>query len=272
MHLPRLVSENRKASDVGAIQPHRPREVDMNRLIGMVCALALNILSAGTSLYSADCSREINRIHAAQEVFHELMETPDHAIPQELLESAKCIAIIPGQKKAGFVVAAEYGKGLAVCRTEHGWSGPVFLTIAGGAFGPQIGETSTDVVMVFRNREGFQKLLNDKFKIGADATAAAGPVGRHVGAATDVEMHAQILTYFRSRGIFAGVSLEGAVVTPDHKADEVLYGRSVDREAILNAKVPVPPAARELVAEIRRYTEGEKAEANRRGLPGGIKY
>jgi SH3 domain-containing YSC84-like protein 1 len=196
-------------------------------------------------------------------VFQELMETPDRAIPRELLESAKCIAIIPGQKKAGFIVAAEYGKGLAVCRTEYGWSGPVFLTIARGAFGPQIGGTSTDVVMIFRNRDGFQKLLSDKFKIGADA-AATGPVGRHVGAATDVEMHAEILTYSRSRGVFAGVSLEGAVVRPDRKADEALYGRNVDREAILNAKVPVPPAARELVAEIRRYTEGEKAEANSR--------
>ena len=132
------------------------------------------------------------------------------------------------------------------------------------ALGPQIGGTSTDEVMIFRNRDGFRKLLSDKSKIGADATAAAGPVGRHVGAATDVELHAEIHTYSSSRGVFAGVSSEGAVVTPDRKADEAFMAATFDREAILNAKVPVPPAARELVAEIRRYTEGEKAEANRR--------
>ena len=231
----------------------------MKKAIGMMSAVALGMLTASVNLRADARSGDLRRIQNAREVFHELLETPDHAIPRELLESAKCIAIIPGEKKAGFIVAAEFGKGLAMCRTEHGWSGPVFLTVAGGGFGPQIGGASTDVVMVFRNREGFQKLLSDKFKIGADATAAAGPVGRNAAAATDVEMHAEILTYSRSRGIFAGVSLEGAVVTPDRKADEALYGSDVDREAILSGKVQVPEAARDLVAEIRRYTEGQKS-------------
>jgi SH3 domain-containing YSC84-like protein 1 len=134
-----------------------------------------------------------------------------------------------------------------------------FLTIAGGAFGALIGGASTDVVMVFRNREGFQKLLSDKFKIGTDATAAAGPVGRNAAAATDLEMHAEILTYSRSRGVFAGVSLEGAVVTPDRKADEALYGSNADREAVVNGKVAVPESARELVAEVRQHTEGHRS-------------
>jgi lipid-binding SYLF domain-containing protein len=227
--------------------------------LGMMSAAALGILTATASLRADEHSQDLKRIQNAQEVFHELMQTPDHAIPRELLKSAKCIAIIPGQKKAGFIVAAEYGKGLAMCGAEHDWTGPVFLTVAGGGFGPLIGGSSTDVVMVFRNREGFQKLLNDKFKVGADATAAAGPVGRNAAAATDLEMHAEILTYSRSRGVFAGVSLEGAVVAPDRKADEALYGSGVDREAILSGKVQVPEPARDLVAEIRRYTEAQKS-------------
>jgi lipid-binding SYLF domain-containing protein len=227
--------------------------------IGMMSAVALGMLTASSYLRADDRSQDLKRIHDAQEVFHELMETPDRAIPHELLESAKCIAIIPGQKKVGFIVAAEYGKGLAMCRSKHDWSGPVFLTITGGGFGLLIGGASTDLVMVFRNREGFQKLLSDKFKIGADATAAAGPVGRSVAAATDLEMHAEIVTYSRSRGVFAGVSLEGAVVTPDRKADEALYGSGVDRETVINGKVAVPESARDLVAEIRRYTEGQKS-------------
>jgi lipid-binding SYLF domain-containing protein len=231
----------------------------MKKGIGMISVVVLGMLSASPNTRADENSRELRRIHNAQEVFHELMQTPDQSIPRELLESAKCIAIVPGEKKAAFIVAAEYGKGLAMCRTEHGWSSPVFLTVAGGGFGPQIGGASTDVVMVFRNREGFQKLLSDKFKIGADATAAAGPVGRHVAAATDLEMHAEILTYSRSRGVFAGVSLEGAVVTPDRKDDEDLYGIGVGREVILSGKVPVPEAARDLVAEVRRFTEGQKS-------------
>jgi lipid-binding SYLF domain-containing protein len=200
-----------------------------------------------------------------------LIETPDRAILRELLESAKCIAIIPGQKKVGFIVAAEYGKGLAMCRTEYGWSGPVFLTIAGGGFGALIGGVSTDVVVVFRNREGFPKLLSDKFKIGADATAAAGPVGRSAAAATDLEMHAEILAYSRSRGVFAGVSLEGAVVAPDRKADEALYESGVSRETVVNGKVPVSEPARELVAEIRRYTEGHFLRHLLPGLPQSVR-
>ena len=204
-------------------------------------------------------SAVLNRIGNSQEVFHELMQTPDKAIPRELLESAKCIAIIPGEKKAAFIAGGSYGRGVAMCRTEKGWSGPIFLTIAEGSFGLQIGGTSTDLVLVFRNRDGFQRLLSDKFKIGADARAAAGPVGRTAAAATDIEMHAEILTYSRSRGIFAGVSLEGSVVAPDHKADELLYGSKVDREAVLQGKVPVPDPAQSLVAEIARYTKPMKA-------------
>jgi hypothetical protein len=193
-------------------------------------------------------------------VFQELMETPDRAFRASCSNQQSASLLVRDRRRrvsSSLLNMVRAWQCVAQCT---GWSGPVFLTIAGGAFGPQIGGTSTDVVMIFRNRDGFQKLLSDKFKIGADA-AVTDPVGRHVGAATDVEMHVEILTYSRSRGVFAGVSLEGAVVNPDRKADEAPYGRNVDREAILNAKVPLPPAARELVAEIRRYTEGEKARS-----------
>lgn len=214
----------------------------------------------GATLVSRAESRDavIKRMEAARLVFHELMQAPDKAIPRELLESAKCIAIIPGEKKAAFIAGGNFGRGLAMCRTTNGWSGPVFVTIAGGSFGLQIGGTSTDLVLVFRNREGFQRLLKDKFTIGVDASAAGGPVGRTAVAATDIEMHAEILTYSRSRGIFAGVSLDGSAVAPDRSADEALYGKNVDREQILYRKVPVPESAEPLVAEISRYTKPER--------------
>jgi lipid-binding SYLF domain-containing protein len=217
------------------------------------------VLGASLDLHSETRSSVLERIRNSQEVFHELMQAPDKAIPRELLESAKCAAIVPGEKKAAFIAGGSYGRGVAMCRNENGWSGPVFLTIAGGSFGFQIGGTSTDIVLVFRNRDGFQRLLSDKFKIGGDATAAVGPVGRTAAAATDLEMHAEILTYSRSRGIFAGVSLDGSVVAPDHEADEELYGKNVDPESVLYGKVPVPDPAQPLVAEIARYTKPSKA-------------
>ncbi|MGB7282086.1 MAG: lipid-binding SYLF domain-containing protein [Candidatus Acidiferrum sp.] len=226
----------------------------MKKLIGMVFAAILVAATLSARGYADDRSDDLQRIHNSRVVFHELMKTPDKSIPEELLDSAKCIAIIPGELKAAFIVGAKYGKGLATCRTRRGWSAPVFLTVGGGSFGLQIGGSSTDLVLVFRNREGFQHLLSDKFKIGADATAAAGPVGRHTAAATDLEMHAEILTYSRSRGVFAGVSLDGTVVAPDNSADRALYGRGVDREAVLHGRITVPVAARGLVDEIQRYT------------------
>jgi len=156
----------------------------MKKLIKMALASLLGVLGVTLDARGDARSGDLKRIRNSQEVFHELMQTPDHAIPHELLESAKCIAIIPGEKKAAYIVGGHYGRGVALCRTTNGWSGPVFLKIIGGSFGLQIGGSSTDVVMVFRNREGLQKLLSDKFKIGADATAAAGPVGRDASAAT----------------------------------------------------------------------------------------
>jgi SH3 domain-containing YSC84-like protein 1 len=201
----------------------------------------------------SDREDDISRVRHSAKVFQEIMSTPDKAIPQELLESAKCVAIVPGEEKAAFFLGERYGKGVAVCRTAHGWSAPLFLAVGGGSFGFQWGASSTDIVMLFMNEHALQSLLSDKFKIGADASVAAGPVGRHVAAGTDVKLKAEILTYSRTRGVFAGVSLDGAVVQADHSGDEAMYGRSVQRRQILDGAVPVPQVARALDSEVKRY-------------------
>jgi lipid-binding SYLF domain-containing protein len=202
----------------------------------------------------ADSSREddVRRIQESAEVFQEIMNTPDKAIPQELLESAKCIAIIPAEKKFAFFVGGNYGKGVVTCRTAHGWSAPLFLAVGGGSFGFQWGGTSTDVILVFFGERGLNKLLGNKFQIGADATAAAGPVGRHAAAGTDITLHAEILTYSRSRGVFAGISLNGAVIQPDDSGNEAMYGHEVNRRDVLSGKVAVPPQANVLVKSIEK--------------------
>jgi lipid-binding SYLF domain-containing protein len=181
------------------------------------------------------------------------MSVPDKSIPTELLEAAKCIAIIPGEKKVAFGVGGNYGKGVATCRTAEGWSAPLFLAIGGGSVGFQIGGSSTDLVALFMNDQALQKLVTDKFTIGADATAAAGPVGRHAAAGTDVKLNAQILTYSRSKGAFAGISLDGAVVQADKSGDQAMYGAEVTRKEILNGRVPVPESAQPLVRSIAKY-------------------
>src|SRR5271163_1234243 len=158
---------------------------------------------------------------------------------------------IPGDKKFAFVFGGNYGRGVATCRTVHGWIAPVFIAIEGGSVGYQIGGSSTDLVMLFMNDQALQHLLSDKFKLGGDASVAAGPVGRNATAATDISLHAEVLSYSRSRGLFAGVSLDGAVVKADTSGDEAFYGANVDRHAILNGTVPVPTEARYLTRELR---------------------
>ena len=198
----------------------------------------------------------------ATRVFREIMATPDKGIPRDLLEKAKCIAIIPGEEKAAFIFGGNYGKGLAVCRTATGWSAPMFIAVGGGSFGFQIGGSFTDVVMLFMNDHALHSLLGDKFKIGADVTVAAGPVGRQASANTDVRLDAEILSYSRSKGLFAGISLDGAVVQADHSGDKAMYGPDVSHEEILSGKVPVPGSARNLVAELGRYP-ANRDNANR---------
>jgi lipid-binding SYLF domain-containing protein len=217
-------------------------------------AIATVISSLGLpALAASDRDDDISRINDSARVFREIMDTPDKGIPRELLESAKCIAIIPGEIKAAFIFGARYGKGLATCRTADGWSAPLFLALGGGSWGLQIGGSSTDVVMIIRSEHGLQSLLRDKFSIGADATAAAGPVGRHAAASTDLKLNAEILTYSRSKGAFAGISLDGDVVHADRTGDQAMYGSKVERKQILDGAVRVPQAAQPLISEIGQY-------------------
>jgi len=196
---------------------------------------------------------DISRIQDATDIFQDIVDTPDSSIPLDIIQSAQCIAIIPSELHFAFFFGGQYGKGLVTCRVGQGWSAPAFVMIGGGSFGLQFGGSSTDLILVFRNRDGLKKLLSDKFKIGGEATAAAGPVGRHVGASTDLELHAEILTYSRSRGVFAGVSLNGSVFKPDQDADRTMYGEGVTRQDILDGKVATPQVAENLLQEIKKY-------------------
>ncbi len=202
---------------------------------------------------ASDRDDDAARSQKAAEVFKSIMDTPDNAIPQDLLERAKCIAIIPGDKKFAFVFGGSYGRGLATCRTERGWSAPLFLALEGGSVGYQIGGSSTDIVMLFMNDHALHSLLSDKFKLGADASVAAGPVGRNASAATDLKLNSEILSYSRAKGVFAGVSLDGAVVQADKSGDTAMYGEGVERHQILDGQKPVPASAKPLIHELHAY-------------------
>jgi SH3 domain-containing YSC84-like protein 1 len=193
------------------------------------------------------------RVEGAAAVLSEMLAAPDRGIPRDLIEKAQCIIIVPGLKKAGFVFGADYGRGFAVCRRASGWSAPAAVTLGGGSFGPQIGVESTDVVMLVMDRKGMEKLVSDKFTVGADASVAAGPVGRTTAADTDASLHAEVLSWSRARGVFAGVSLEGAVIKKDGVADHELYGSDVSTKSILFGEVPSPADARRLTAELEKF-------------------
>jgi len=217
------------------------------------------ILSIPSIVSASDREDDVSRIDRATEVFHEIMSAPDKGIPREVLESAKCIAIIPGEKKFAFIFGGNYGRGVATCHTEHGWSAPMFVAVDGGSVGYQIGGSSTDLVMIFMNDHALRSLLSDKFKLGGDATVAAGPVGRQAAADTDLKLSAEILSYSRSKGIFAGVSLDGAVVQTDKSGDHAMYGEDVTHREILSGKITAPESARPLLREIGQYVREAKA-------------
>jgi lipid-binding SYLF domain-containing protein len=203
---------------------------------------------------ASDRESDIARVEKATRVFREIMATPDKAIPRDLLEKAKCIVIIPGEEKAAFIFGGNYGKGVAACRTASGWSAPMFVAVGGGSFGFQIGASFTDVVMLLMNDHALHSLLGDKFKVGADLTVAAGPVGRQTSANTDIKLDAEILSYSRSKGVFAGISLDGAVVHADRSGDQAVYGRDVSHEQILGGRVTIPESGRRLIEELGSYS------------------
>jgi lipid-binding SYLF domain-containing protein len=225
----------------------------MKKVMFVLAMLSLSTLSwAGSALEDAT-----NRLGNATSVLHEIMGMPDKGIPEEVLQHAKCIGVIPHMVKGGFIFGAEGGKGVATCRTANGWSAPAFITISGGSWGLQIGVEGVDVVMIFQNDRAMQRLLSSNFQVGADASAAAGPVGRHATAGTDWKLDTEILTYSRAKGAFAGLTLTGASLRQDSDSRHAMYGPGVTTKGLLLGKVPVPAAAEPFIAEIR----GAKAEA-----------
>jgi lipid-binding SYLF domain-containing protein len=192
------------------------------------------------------------RVESAATVLNEIMSTPDKGIPSEILGSAKCVAVVPSLIKGGFVVGGMHGRGMASCRSANGWTAPAPLTTTGGSFGLQIGGQAVDLIMVIMNDRGMQALLTSKFKLGADASVAAGPVGRHAEGSTDWKMRAEVLTYSRARGLFAGITFNGAVIHQDEDATRELYGRMVDFKTILTGAVQTPQSAEAFVAALRK--------------------
>jgi lipid-binding SYLF domain-containing protein len=212
----------------------------MKKLMMFVAVLGV------TSLCWAGTNREetIDRMNHAGAVLHEIMSAPDKGIPEEVLDRAKCVAVVPHLIKGGFVFGAEGGRGVATCRTATGWSAPAFFAITGGSWGAQIGVEGVDLVMIIQNDRGMRDLMSSKFELGADASAAAGPVGRHASADTDWKLNAEILTYSRARGAFAGLTLTGASIRRDDDSTEAIYGHEVSTRRILGGEVPVPDSAR----------------------------
>ena len=196
-----------------------------------------------------------SRIESAGTVLDEIQGAPDQRIPEEVLASAECVAVVPSLLKAGFVFGGRYGRGVASCRTEKGWSAPAFFTIGGGSFGLQIGGQAVDLVMLIMNKEGMNSLLSSQFKLGADASAAAGPVGRHASADTDWKMRAQVLTYSRARGLFAGLELAGAVIKQDKSSTRDFYGRMVPFKTSLKGEVEAPKAAYPFLSTLAKWAQ-----------------
>jgi SH3 domain-containing YSC84-like protein 1 len=196
------------------------------------------------------------RLDAAATVFSEVMSTGDKAIPQDLLEKAKCAVIVPGLKKGAFIVGAKYGRGFVTCRNKsgQGWSAPGAVRVEGGSFGFQIGGSETDVIMLVMNERGVQRLLSSKFTVGGDASVAAGPVGREATAQTDAMMTAEILSWSRSRGVFAGVSLQGATLRQDLDSNRNLYGRTLENKEIVTTDMQPPSGAQRLLSLLNKYS------------------
>jgi len=212
----------------------------------------LAMLSLGTMCWAGSAREDAtDRLGNAAAVLHEIMAAPDQGIPEEVLEHAKCVAVVPHLVKGGLIFGAKGGKGVATCRTADGWSAPAFFTVSGGSLGLQIGVEAVDLVMIIQNEKGMQHLLSNKFQLGADASAAAGPVGRHASANTDWKLDTEVLTYSRAKGAFAGLSLEGASVRQDDDSRQAVYGRKVTTRAILLGQVPAPSAARAFLSAVR---------------------
>jgi lipid-binding SYLF domain-containing protein len=231
------------------------------RQLMLATALGALVISAG-HLVSTSAARTVanndtaNRLNAAADVLNEIMATPDKGIPQDLLDKAACAVVVPNVKKGAFIIGAKYGRGFIVCRNQNGrgWSAPAGVKVEGGSVGFQIGGSETDVIMLLMNKSAIDKLLSSKFTIGGDASVAAGPVGRSSSAETDAQLHAELLTYSRTRGLFAGVSLQGATLRPDDDANKDMYGKTMsNQDVVLGSRQP-PSSAAGLIAALNRHS------------------
>jgi len=216
-----------------------------------VTLVALFSLGAASAAWAESREEVQNRLNNAATVLHEIMAAPDRGIPEEVLDHAKCVAVVPRMIKGGLVFGAENGRGVATCRTANGWSAPAFFAITGGSWGLQIGVEGVDLVMIFQGDRGMQRLENAKFQLGADASAAAGPIGRHATADTDWKLNTEILTYSRAKGAFAGLTLTGADVRRDDSAMDAFYGHDVSSHRVLRGEVERPAAANRFIDAVR---------------------
>jgi len=232
----------------------------LRRVLSMGTLLLFVVVFSGlaTRANAADKAEVDKRVDASARVLNEIMATPDKAIPDKLMQDAKCIAVVPSMLKVALGVGGTHGKGFATCRTENGWSAPAPIEITGGSWGLQLGGQSVDLVMVVTNDQGMQHLLNNKFKIGADASAVAGPVGRNTGADTDWKMKAEVVTYSRAKGIFAGIDLSGSSISQDKGDTRALYGSDVPFAEILNGKEAAPQSSEPFLAAVRKYSSEAK--------------
>ena len=208
---------------------------------------------ASPAFAGANKAKLDGRLTSASSVLNQIMGTPDKGIPESILAGASCVVVVPSYKKAAFVVGGQYGQGVATCRTGHGWSAPAFVQLSGGSFGFQIGGQSTDLVLVAMNQEGLQNMLKNKFKIGGDAAASAGPIGRNAQAGTDWKLNSQFLTYSRSKGLFAGIDLDGTVLNQNTEDTRTFYGSEIPFETVLQGSTPTPAAAKAFVRTVAKY-------------------
>ena len=222
----------------------------MKKLLGTLCGFAMLVTLLPAR--AADMHKMDDRLNDAANVLQEIMHTPDKGIPSSILSGASCVVVVPAYKKGAFIVGAQYGQGVATCRTLRGWSAPVFVKLEGGSFGWQIGGQSTDLVLVAMNENGLESALKSKVKLGADASAAAGPVGRNAQASTDIAMNAEFLTYSRAKGLFAGLDLTGTALYQNKDDMEDEYGNA-NFEHILHGGEPVPANAQRFVSTVARY-------------------
>jgi SH3 domain-containing YSC84-like protein 1 len=235
------------------------KELDMK---GTFASLCVSLLLTSTAFAASTKEDLQDRIDSAKVVLDQIMSAQDRTIPANILKSATCVAVVPSMVKGAFFVGAQYGQGVVTCRTGHGWSGPVFIRMAGGSFGLQFGGQATDLVLVAVNDRGMQDLLRDKFKIGGDASAAAGPVGRAGQASTDWKMSAELLSYSRAKGLFAGIDLDGTSVSQNRDDTALYYGQPYHFETILRGDVPVPQGAVAFVRDVASYFIRAKAGAH----------